>query len=167
MKKFWYAYDTLLKALIMTTSGSFLVLILLQIFCRYVLRSSIYWSEEVCRLLFFATVMFGSAVCVTEKRHIVIDILPRALSKTGKRWLFLGIYIFIFLVGLYLLFFGYSFAIGNMRQVTPALLISFGRIYMIIPISAIFFCVNTIRVAILDWTVTYAPGNTKSKEEVA
>ena len=167
MKKFWYIYDTVLKSLIMTTSGTFVILILAQIFFRYVLRSSLVWSEEVSRLLFFATIMFGTAVCVTEKRHIVIDILPTALSKAGKRWLFLGIYACVFVFGLYLLFYGYSFAAGNMRQVTPTLQIPFGLVYMVIPISAVFFSINVVRVAILDWTVTYAPEKSISKKEAA
>ena len=167
MKKFWHTYDTLLKGLIMITSGSFVFLVLLQVFCRYILRNSLAWSEEVCKLLFFATIMFGAAVCVTEKRHIAIDILPMALSKAGKRWLFLGIYISIFLIGLYMIFFGYTFALGNMKQATPALRLSYGRVYMITPVSMILLCINVIRAAILDWTVTYAPGNGETKVRMA
>ena len=165
MKKLFYVYDVFLKSLIATTSGSFVILILVQVFCRYVLSSSLAWSEEVCKLLFYATIMFGTAVCVTEKRHIVIDILPLALSRAGKRWLFLGIYLLMLLFGFYIMFFGYSFAMANMRQATPALQISFGRVYMVTPIAAIFFIINTIRVAIYDWTITYAPENGRSKAE--
>jgi len=165
MKKFWQIYDTLLKGLIMVTSGSFVILILAQVFFRYALQSSLVWSEEVSRLLFFITIMFGSAVCVTAKRHIVIDILPTALSKAGKRWLFLGIYVCVFLFGVYMLFYGYSFAAGNMRQVTPTLQIPFGIVYMIFPVSSVFFCINVVRVAILDWTVTYAPEKNIPKKE--
>jgi TRAP-type C4-dicarboxylate transport system permease small subunit len=101
--------------------------------------------------------MFGAAVCVTEKRHIAIDILPLALSRAGKRMLFLGIYISMFLVSLYMIYYGRNFAAANMRQVIPALQIPFGRVYTIIPISSVFVCINIVRVAILDWTVTYAP----------
>ena len=167
MKKFWYVYDSILKIIVMTTTGSFVVLILNMVFFRYVLGNSITWGEEICRMLFFATIMFGSPVCVTEKRHIVLDMFPSALPRAGKRWLFLGIYIAMFLCGIFLIFFGYRFAMMNTRQVTAALMLPLWKFYLIIPVSAVFFSINVVRVAILDWTVTYAPVNGETKKEMA
>ncbi|MDR1317392.1 MAG: TRAP transporter small permease [Spirochaetales bacterium] len=157
MKKFWDTYDRFLKGVILFTSAAFVFLVLLQIFCRYILGNSLAWSEEMCKLLFFATIMFGSAICITEDRHIVIDLLLLHLTVKIKRYYFFGIYAFLFVVCLYLLYFGYTFAIGNMRQLTPAMQIPFGYVYLVTPAASILMCINTVRAAIHDYRVKYAP----------
>jgi TRAP-type C4-dicarboxylate transport system permease small subunit len=68
-----------------------------------------------------------------------------------------GIYAFMFCLCVYLLIFGYSFAVRNMNQLTPAMQISFGRVYFVTPVASFLMCVNIIRAAIYDVRVKYAP----------
>ncbi|MDR1933268.1 MAG: TRAP transporter small permease [Spirochaetales bacterium] len=157
MKKFWDAYDRFLKGIILLTSSAFVILVLLQIFCRYVLGNSLAWSEEMCKLLFYATILFGSAVCITDYRHITIDILTLYLPRKIKRYWYLGVYVFMLCLCVYLIIYGYAFARGNMRQLTPAMQISFGYVYLVTPAASILMCVNTVRAAIYDVRTKYAP----------
>ncbi|MDR2049253.1 MAG: TRAP transporter small permease [Treponema sp.] len=157
MRKFWLTYDRCLRGMVLVTSFSFVALALAQIFCRYVLGSAIAWAEEVCRLFFYATVLFGSAVCITEYRHIVIDILTLAMSRSIKRYYYLFVYAVVFLFCAFLMVYGLNFALQNTRQRSPALLIPFVYIYMVTPAASLLMCINLIRVAIKDFTVTYAP----------
>lgn len=157
MKRFWKVYDQCLKGIIFCTSAAFVILCLAQIFFRFVLGSSLSWSEEMCKLLFYATIMFGAAVCVTEYRHITIDILTMALPTKVKRWWFMGIYAAMLFFALYMVYYGFDFSMQNMKQFTPAMQISFGYVYLVTPISSILMAINIVRVAIHDFTVTYAP----------
>jgi C4-dicarboxylate transporter DctQ subunit len=157
MKRFWGAYDRFLKGIILCTSAAFVTLVLLQIFCRYVLGNSLAWSEEVCKLLFYATIMFGSAVCITDYRHITIDILTLYLPRYVKRYWYVGVYVFMFILCVYLIIYGYTFAQRNMGQLTPAMQIPFGYVYFVTPVAAILMCINLVRAAIYDVTTKYAP----------
>jgi TRAP-type C4-dicarboxylate transport system permease small subunit len=63
----------------------------------------------------------------------------------------------MFCLSVYLIVFGYSFAAGNMGQLTPAMQISFGYVYLITPAASILMCVNIVRAAIYDVRSKYAP----------
>ena len=71
------------------TIGLLLVLVLvvgLQIFSRYVLNHSLFWSEEMARYLFIYLVFLGSAIVLRQRRHIqvsfFVDRLPPPLRRT-------------------------------------------------------------------------------------
>ena len=47
----------------------------IQVFCRYMIHSSLAWSEESMRFLFILTSFFGAGCCSYEHKHVVIDFL--------------------------------------------------------------------------------------------
>ena len=59
--------------------------ILLGVFCRYVLKSSIIWTEEVARFSLVWMVMMGAVGAAVQGDHMVIDFvvprLPRILQR--------------------------------------------------------------------------------------
>lgn len=72
--------------------------ILLGIFCRYVLRSSIVWTEEVARFSLVWMVMMGALGAAVKGDHMVIDfVVPRfpaalrRLVEWGRFFLAAGI----------------------------------------------------------------------------
>ena len=67
--------------------GSFVVLIILQVFFRFALNSSITWSEEVVQFLLLWSVMLGSAVASDRQGHIALDPMRDYLGPSGFRTL--------------------------------------------------------------------------------
>jgi TRAP-type transport system small permease protein len=61
-----------------------LVLVNVQIVCRFVLSVSVPWTEEVSRLLFIWLAYIGAAIGLREGTLIVIDTLPLMLGPRGK-----------------------------------------------------------------------------------
>src|SRR5690554_1710362 len=61
---------------------------LLQVFCRYVLNSSLNWPEELSRILLIWIVFLGSGVAVFRKEHaslgLVVDKLPEKYQQIVK-----------------------------------------------------------------------------------
>jgi TRAP-type C4-dicarboxylate transport system permease small subunit len=57
----------------------------LQVFSRYVLNHSLFWSEELARYLFIWLVFLSAAMVLRQDRHIqvsaVVDILPASLKR--------------------------------------------------------------------------------------
>jgi len=56
--------------------GSIFALGVIQVFFRYVVQSSLGWSEELSRYLFVWLIFIGSAVALPKGFHIAIDMLP-------------------------------------------------------------------------------------------
>ena len=54
-----------------------LILVLVNIFMRYFLKTGIPWSEEVATGCFVWTVFIGAAAAFKENQHIGIDILVK------------------------------------------------------------------------------------------
>ena len=71
------------EALTVLLVGSFVLLIILQVFFRFVLNSSITWSEEVVQFLLLWSVMLGSAVASDRQGHIALDPMR---DKLGPLW---------------------------------------------------------------------------------
>ncbi len=46
-----------------------------QVFARFVLNTSIKWSDEVCRFMFIIFIFLGGIINASENRHTAIDLL--------------------------------------------------------------------------------------------
>ncbi len=66
--------------------------VLLEVVARDMLSISTTWAEELSRFLFVWTVFLGAASAWHRGMHIVIDVLPRRLSRLPKKLLLLCIH---------------------------------------------------------------------------
>jgi TRAP-type C4-dicarboxylate transport system permease small subunit len=74
-----------IEFLTVLTIASYAVLIVVQVFYRYALNSSITWSEEVVQYALLWGVMIGSAVATDRGAHIVLNPLDARLGPRGRR----------------------------------------------------------------------------------
>ena len=74
-----------LTALSVGLLASYFVLVLLQVFYRYVLNDSLYWAEELVRGLMVWGVMVGSALVAASRNHIRIEVLELMLPPAGRK----------------------------------------------------------------------------------
>jgi hypothetical protein len=56
-----------------------------QVVFRYLLNSALSWPEEMARFAFVWFVFLAAAMVTRRSRHIVIDLLPRALGPRALR----------------------------------------------------------------------------------
>ena len=76
---------TALTALSVALLGSYFVLVLLQVFFRYVLNESLFWAEELVRGLMVWGVMISSALVAASRGHIRVEVLELMLPPAGRR----------------------------------------------------------------------------------
>jgi len=120
------------------------VIIGVQVFMRYVMKSSLSWSEEIARYMFIWLIYIGISYGVKTDRHINVDAVRRILPKKVNA-IVSAISDIIFLIfSILLVVEGLKvttkiFASG---QRTPALQIPMGYIYMAVPLG---FTLVTIR----------------------
>ena len=146
VRRFLKAMDFFTVAMLCLSVAGFSCLAMAQVICRYVLNSSLTWSDQACRYLFCITTFMGAAVCVREESHITIDILAEILPRRFLKYQ--GLIVTLCMLGLSLLLIvtGWQLAIRNMGQDTTTLPIRMGVIYLMIPVSSAIMAVNAIRV---------------------
>jgi TRAP-type transport system small permease protein len=67
------------------------VVVFLQFFTRYVLNSSLGWTEEIARYLLIAVAFVGSAMAVRKRSHIAVEFFYRYFGPTGRHRLALSV----------------------------------------------------------------------------
>ena len=74
-----------LTALSVALLASYFVLVLLQVFFRYVLNESLFWAEELVRGLMVWSVMVSSALVAAARGHIRVEVLELMLPPAGRK----------------------------------------------------------------------------------
>lgn len=72
------------RVIAIVTFISMMLIMFIQVFFRYVVQSSLAWSEEAMRYLFVITSYFGAACATYEHKHVVIDFLGTICGKFVK-----------------------------------------------------------------------------------
>ncbi|MCM0018675.1 MAG: TRAP transporter large permease subunit [Tagaea sp.] len=108
---------------------------LLQVFCRYVLNSALSWPEELGRFGLVWFVFLAAALLTRRNRHIVIEMVPRALPPAGRlihAWIARAVSaccaVFLFFCGVDL--------VEQASFISPALEIPLKFVYVAIPAGA-------------------------------
>jgi TRAP-type C4-dicarboxylate transport system permease small subunit len=74
-----------LQAVSVALLACYFVLVIVQVFFRYVLNDSVFWAEEVVRYELIWSVMLGSALVAYRRGHIRIEIAELMLPPAGRR----------------------------------------------------------------------------------
>lgn len=123
------------------------VIITVQVFCRYVLQSSLDWSEEIARYIFIWAVYLGASYALHKDRHLEITILRYYLPARLQRLLILFAYACVLFFCLYMTWFG-GVMVLDTREAdlhTPALDVPAFWFWTCIPVS---FALMAVRVTL-------------------
>ncbi len=141
------ACNRIVRLLLVSLSAVMVVTILLQVFLRYVLKSSLPWSEELSRYLMVWIGLMGASLALHEGRHVGVTLLmdrmpalPRRIL-TGLAFAVVGWFLWLMLAeGVRLL--------GNIwQQRSPAMNLPMVIPYAAIPLGAIFMMVQLLLAA--------------------
>jgi TRAP-type C4-dicarboxylate transport system permease small subunit len=147
MKKIKNHLDFVIKWALVILMAGMTINVLWQVFTRFVLQSPSSFTEELSRYSLVWTGILSAAYVAGQKMHLAIDLLP--LKLTGKKRIYLelviqtSILVFAVLVML----------IGGLRlvnitltlnQISAALQIHLGYVYMVLPISGLIITFYSI-----------------------
>ena len=107
------------------------ILIVLQVFFRYVLNNSLSWSEELARYLFIWMIYIGISYGVKMDKHICVDAVYSFMPKGVKKWYAIVAYILFLVFAIAVVYFG-ILVVGmqiSSGQVSPAMGIPMQYIY--------------------------------------
>jgi len=122
------------------------LVVLLQVFVRYVMRISVPWTEELARYLLILITFAGGALAIRDKQHISINAIINKLPKKYYYYLMIcfDISIIVFLIAV----FKGSIIMIKLAWETPVGSISWftsGKLYLILAVSIVIMLVYSIK----------------------
>ncbi|WP_028585544.1 TRAP transporter small permease [Desulfogranum mediterraneum] len=129
--------NTWIEYLLASLGMTMALVVIAQVFCRYVLNSSLFWSEELARYLLVWLSFLGATTAYYRGAHPGVDLVSRRLPAAG-RWFcrLLTHLISLALFGIIILA-GVQFAYFIRLQISPALGLPKWIVLAVIPISGI------------------------------
>jgi TRAP-type C4-dicarboxylate transport system permease small subunit len=111
------------------------LIVAVQVFFRYVLNSSLFWSEELARFMLVWLTFLGASAAYRRRVHPGVDVLYRRMPPWLKRTS--AVLIHLVSIGLFcvMILYGYRFAHFVRFQISPALYLPKWIVFSIIPVS--------------------------------
>lgn len=101
-----------------------LVIVVVNVFSRYLFNYIFAWSEEVATSCFVYTTFIGAAWCLRTRQHVGVDLLVNKLPPLGIKIMRLITDFIILLVNGYITRLSYIFVIKAKTKTMPILKIS-------------------------------------------
>ncbi|MDY3007190.1 TRAP transporter small permease [Anaerococcus sp. AGMB00486] len=142
MRKF---LDNVMRILSAITLAVMLVLVLWQVFTRYILNNSATWTEELTAYLFAWSTLFGASLVVGERGHMNIPVVMDRRSPHTQKivGIFAEVIIFLF-SAIILVYGGYSITKLAMGQMTSSLSVPIGIFYIPIFVTGVINMIYAI-----------------------
>ncbi len=118
------------------------IVVFLQVVCRFVLKASLPWSEELSRYLQVYITYFGTAYGIKTGAHLGIEAFTLLLPKKARKALAILVQVVSMGVCALIMKFGADIVAAQMvsHQVSPAMRIPMWTVYIAIPIG-MGFCI--------------------------
>jgi TRAP-type C4-dicarboxylate transport system permease small subunit len=133
--------DKALEILLIVLMIALVLDVVWQVAARYLVKSPSSFTDELARFLLIWVGLFGSAYALGKKRHLAIDILPSKLEGKRKALLlnFINILVIAFVISVLII--GGTrlvYITLSLNQISPALGIPLGYVYLSLPLSGLF-----------------------------
>ncbi|WP_313894001.1 TRAP transporter small permease [Psychrobacillus sp.] len=115
-----------------------------QVFSRFVVGSSLSWSEELSRFLMIFMILIGSSIALRNNELIAIEILLEKVENLSKKVVVITIHIISIVFFIILIKYGYSMAQSFSNQTAPGLGISMKYIYLALPLGGVLLLLNSL-----------------------
>ena len=138
------AVNRLIEYLLFGLGFSMAILVAVQVFCRYILNSSLFWSEELARYMLVWLSFFGATVAYYRNLHPGVDALTARLSAEKQRITQLLAHVAAMGLALIMVISGTQFAWFVRLQISPALSIHKWLILIVIPLSGVLLFVYAL-----------------------
>ena len=117
-------------------------LVILQVFFRYVLNSSLSWSEEAARYLFIWAAVLGFSSSVEARRLFRFDMLAQRLPPAGAA-VCVALYVIATVGFLWaLIVSGGALVMGTLSQTSPAIRLPMALPYAALPVGGVLIALH-------------------------
>ena len=138
---------------VMAAMAALVIDVVWQVFTRYVLGRQSSWTEELATMLLMWGALLGAAVGFARKAHLGVDYLVNKLDPASRRLVALYVHLATLLFGSVMVWGGWKVVSGTLatNQVSPALGLKMGYVYLAVPISGFFVLLCAAEAFLEDW----------------
>jgi TRAP-type C4-dicarboxylate transport system permease small subunit len=147
MKKIYQNINRVIELVLIAIFALLVLDVLWQVFGRYVLGQSFSFTEEFARFALIWLAILGAAYLNGKREHLSMDFLLQKLSpeKLAKRMQIIEIFMFVFALVVMVIGGGnLVYTTLYLGQVSPAMHVSLGYVYSIVPISGLLIMFYSI-----------------------
>ena len=162
--KFIQIYQRLCLGLNRVVEGALFVLgltmavvVCTQVFFRYVVNDSLFWSEEVARYLLVWLTFLGTTCAYYRGVHPRIESFGMLLAPKVRKGTRMLVHLVSLALFMLLIVYGVQFSHFVRFQISPALNVPKWAITAIIPFSGVILCVHNLRLIMEE--LTGGPGD--------
>lgn len=155
MKSYKKFVDTVNKGTLWLTIAAMsimAIMVVLQVVFRYVIQSSLSFSEELARFMFVWTTFLGSAIALSNRKHVSVDILVAHLPKNMKKTAIITTNCLSLVFFALLIVYGVLMVLHTVDQTSPAMGLSMSYVYASVPVAGLFMLLNGICNAYEEFT---------------
>jgi TRAP-type C4-dicarboxylate transport system permease small subunit len=127
------------------------IVIFFQVFMRYVMGSSLVWSEELARYAFIWLVYVGVSYGVKKQAHISVDALNLVFKKKGQFFLAMCSNLAVFIFSILLTYFSFE-VMSQINRMSPAMGIPLKWVYAAPMFGFLLTTIRIIQVTKLQMT---------------
>ncbi len=149
-------FDAVLEFIVVSLIFVAAAVATLQVFCRYVLNSSLSWPEEVAQWSFSWAVFLGMAMLTGRNGHIRINFLSTILPTLFLPSLRFFVKTMIAASSVMLVIHGVDF-MNRALQVSPAMQWPLKYLFMAVPVGAVLNIFYLARPKTESWIMAIAP----------
>lgn len=131
----------LLEWTVIILMASLVLDVIWQVATRYLLKNPSSWTDELATLLIIWVALLGASVAFIRQGHLGVDFLTNKLRKRHREMAAIAVQaLVVFFAGQILIYGGIKLVLLTLltQQVSPALGIKMGHVYLALPISGFF-----------------------------
>jgi TRAP-type transport system small permease protein len=148
VKRLWGA---LIEAACAVAVVSLTVIVCLQVFNRFVLKTPLAWSEDLAMLLFQWVVFLGAALGVKRLRHFGIELIVRHFPERLRHWVELLTPAAMAIVALVMIFQGWAILQLNRARIFSSMEVTYTWAFLPIPLSGVLILIYLVQLELGRW----------------
>lgn len=126
-------------------------IVIVQVFSRYVLNHSLFWSEEMARYLLVWLTFLGASVAYHRGMHPSINLFQHRFSRHLKNRLCFIVHLLSLAFFAVMIWYGTEFAYFVRLQTTPALALPKWFVFAVIPFSGSLLALHAVGFLLRDF----------------
>lgn len=139
-----------LKTILVAIGIAMLITAWVHIFCRFVLNSSLSWSEELLKVMLVWFCLFSTSIIAVERGHVSIVVFKEKMPKPIAQLLSLITQMFMYLASFMVVYIGFRMVVNTLERHTPAANIPYPIVYGAIPVAFLVITVYEFRNLLKD-----------------
>lgn len=151
MQKVWNLIQRITYALAGFTMLAVIVLIFVNVLCRYFFLYSIPWCEEVTRYMFIATIFLTLNIMVSQRAELRVDLLDNFLKGKAKLIVSFIVYLIVLITLGIMTYSGIMLTAAGKISVSPSLHLPMYIVYGLIPLGYGLTIISVMINMVNDW----------------